>query len=242
MNDHIPKPIDVAELFATLARWVKPSTDVPATVPVDDGAAPAMISIPGLDIDAASRRVGGNTLLLMRLLQRFRESQSDVIQRIKAALAAGDDITAKREAHTLKGLAGNIGATALAERASALEHMLTSGETPEYEEAITRLEQTVLGVIARLPAKSPAIAHSVPGGDSSSQTVDPAALASELKTVTALIAEDDTRALAAFNKLQPQFTAADQREIAQKIEKLLGRYDFEQAKVLIASLAASLPG
>ncbi|MDB5812150.1 MAG: multi-sensor hybrid histidine kinase [Betaproteobacteria bacterium] len=243
MNDHIPKPIDVGVLFSTLARWVAPSAETAAfavALAADSGTASAMMSIPGLDIDGALRRVGGNSALLMRMMQRFRESQSDVIPRIRTALAASDIVTAKREAHTLKGLAGSIGATAVQERTSALEEILARADIPACDEAITRLEQTVLGVIARLAAASSASAPSTSGGNSSSESIDSVALCAELQPIAALIAEDDTGALAAFRQLQSQLAAAGQREKAQRLEKALSQYDFEQAKSLIAELGAEM--
>ncbi|CAG0978126.1 hypothetical protein ARNL5_02248, partial [Anaerolineae bacterium] len=69
MNDHIAKPIDVRQMFATLARWVTPA--VPAAAADARDAAPAMAAIPpmaGIDVDAALIRVGGDAGLLRKML------------------------------------------------------------------------------------------------------------------------------------------------------------------------------
>jgi HPt (histidine-containing phosphotransfer) domain-containing protein len=77
--------------------------------------------IPGLDLKNALARVGGSVKLLRKLILRFGETQASVMARIDAAMETHDVETAVREAHTVKGLAGNIGATPMAERAALVE-------------------------------------------------------------------------------------------------------------------------
>ena len=60
MNDHIAKPIVVAEMFATLAKWVKPTRS---------GAA-------GIDTRRGLDNVGGDDALYRRMLGLFRDSET----------------------------------------------------------------------------------------------------------------------------------------------------------------------
>ena len=78
----------------------------PASVP-EPGALP---SVAGLDTQDGLRRVAGNQKLYLKLLRQFIEQQGPAVGQITAALAQGDDTLAERLAHTLKGVAGNIGA------------------------------------------------------------------------------------------------------------------------------------
>ena len=122
MNDHIAKPIDVGQLFSTLARWVKPSN--PSANTAGANQTQQTLDIPrvaGLDTAEALARVGGDAGLLRKMLAWFRESQADSIADIRNAFEAGDRITAERLAHTLKGLSGNIGATELFKASGKLE-------------------------------------------------------------------------------------------------------------------------
>ena len=122
MNDHIAKPIDVDYLFAILARWVKPRAPAAATPTVSASAAQTGVPrLNGVDADAALARVGGSVAIYRRLLTRFRSGQADAIACLRGAYQAGDRETATRLAHTLKGLAANIGADKLTQAAFELE-------------------------------------------------------------------------------------------------------------------------
>jgi two-component system sensor histidine kinase/response regulator len=144
MDDFVAKPIDPQELTRALLRWIKPRDrsleDRPSTgsgrtleptanpvraepveaPPADDG----LPRVAGLDTALGLRRVMGKKTLYLTLLQRYAQSQRDCAEQVRAALAAEDWATAERIAHTAKGLAGNIGAEALAGEAAALEHVL----------------------------------------------------------------------------------------------------------------------
>ncbi len=130
MNDHLTKPIDPDALFAALLRWIKPRADVAATAPPEFAAAlarprspeqagvgeTASLQIEGLDTQSALRRTGGNPKRYEMLLRKFAESAN--VEEIREAHAAGDATTAARAAHSLKGAAANLGATAVANSAA----------------------------------------------------------------------------------------------------------------------------
>ena len=70
----------------------------------------------GIDYDEAMERFGGNAALYERLALKFLDDAH--FAALEQALADGDVDTAVREAHTLKGVAGNLSFTALYEAAS----------------------------------------------------------------------------------------------------------------------------
>jgi signal transduction histidine kinase/DNA-binding response OmpR family regulator len=112
MNDHVAKPFHVDELFATLARWMRPVA-APAAGPA---ATP-----PGLDLRAGLEAVDGNEALYRRLLRMFREREADFETRLRDACARGDAAAALRCAHDLKSVSGTLGMPALQQAAGALE-------------------------------------------------------------------------------------------------------------------------
>jgi two-component system sensor histidine kinase/response regulator len=77
------------------------------------------------------------------LLRKFVSSQEHAVQGMRQRLAEADTATASLLAHTLKGLAGNLGATRLFESADVLENLLGTDSTP------MRLEQA-LGATEKL--------------------------------------------------------------------------------------------
>jgi CheY-like chemotaxis protein len=154
MNDHISKPIDVGQLFVTLERWIKPKAAA-AELSVESSIAIAekdddMPNIPGMEIDKALRCLGGNVKLLRRQINRFNETQADVMSRIKTAIENNDTETAARAAHTLKGQAGAIGALKMAERAAMVEGLLNRGEAYGLAPALDAMEQELAVLLERI--------------------------------------------------------------------------------------------
>ena len=135
MNDHVSKPIEPDALFATLLRWVKPR-ELQATGaegrparPTDDVVLP---EIDGVDVAGGLKRVAGNNRLYRELLMQFAIKQVDTSSQISAAIECGDRKLAERIAHTVKGVAGNIG----------LERVFAAAE---------RLEQSIREVDSSVP-------------------------------------------------------------------------------------------
>src|SRR6185436_15574135 len=123
MNDHIAKPIDPEMLFDTLARYARPggAPDAPSRDAVTAAEGPALPVVEGLDAADGLLRVAGNRALYVKLLRQFVEQQGEAPARIADALGAGDRATAERLAHTVKGVAGNLGARAVHASAGVLE-------------------------------------------------------------------------------------------------------------------------
>jgi CheY-like chemotaxis protein/HPt (histidine-containing phosphotransfer) domain-containing protein len=115
MNDHIAKPINISEMFATLARWVRPV------------AAAASSGLPGIGHAAALSGVTGDEQPYRRLLGGFHDREVGFAARFGAACAARDMHTATRLAHELKIASGILAAKAVREAAEVLEHACADG-------------------------------------------------------------------------------------------------------------------
>lgn len=134
MDDHIAKPINVAQLFKTLALWIKPreqSQDFLSAKP--DAKMQAGTILAGADTVTALKRLNGNKAIYRKLLVMFRERQGDAAERMISAWRIGEREEALRIAHTLKSLAGNIGADALFTAAGNLERAIRQGEYESVE-------------------------------------------------------------------------------------------------------------
>lgn len=133
MNDHVSKPIDPDNLFATLLRWAKPrpkpAAESPA--PVTNIEASAEVPLPeiaGIKVGDGLNRVAGNRRLYRDLLGQFAAKQADAAAQISTAIESGDLKLAERIAHTVKGVAGNLGITEVQSAAQKLEKALRDGE------------------------------------------------------------------------------------------------------------------
>jgi CheY-like chemotaxis protein len=122
MNDHIAKPIKVDEMFATIARWVRPGAAGSLVMGTGTPKVETLLDdVPGLDARAGLAAVMGDDALYRRVLRVFRDQQRDFRQKFCAARAGGDNGTAMRLAHDLKSGAGFLGAPAVQRAAEALE-------------------------------------------------------------------------------------------------------------------------
>jgi signal transduction histidine kinase/CheY-like chemotaxis protein/ligand-binding sensor domain-containing protein len=143
MNDHVAKPIRVEDLFATLARWVKPASPPPASASV------------ALDTEAGMAALMGDEALYRRLLGLFRQREGDVVARFRAAREQGDDAAALRCAHDLKSVAGSLGMPGLQRAAAALEQACSTGiEGAALEPLLQAVQRELLAVLARLDERS----------------------------------------------------------------------------------------
>jgi two-component system sensor histidine kinase/response regulator len=98
-----------------------------------DGLLPA--TLPGLDIQEGLALVGDNRALYLRLVRTFAATYAGADGRIRTLLIEGKLDDAIREAHTIKGLAGQMGAQALYRSARQLETALRSA-SPEVDAAL----------------------------------------------------------------------------------------------------------
>jgi len=152
MNGHIAKPVDPNYLYQTLSQFLKA---VVVTTP-EQLTTPLQIDLPAIDgIDTATglQRTAGNLTLYLSLLQQFTAKQSDVAQRIIKVLNADNYDSACTLAHTLKGVAGNIGAIDVQQAASELESAFRHGShLAELMELVAKTEkalQLVTGAIVK---------------------------------------------------------------------------------------------
>ncbi|MEB3184111.1 MAG: response regulator [Cyanobacteriota bacterium] len=155
MQDHLTKPIDPDRLYRALMPYAARARRLPAPLSASasepaaaepTAAEPTMaepaaaepadswrqrLEQAGVDVAGALRRTAGNEQLLQKLWNRFLESQRNAVATLAELLAAGDQSGAERLVHTIKGVAGNLGAVALHEQADHLEQALRHGETIE---------------------------------------------------------------------------------------------------------------
>jgi len=130
MNDHVTKPIDPENLYSCLAQWIKPKDrgqldkEKPESnrqqKEVED-VADFPENIPGINIGTGLKRVVGNKKLYLVLLRDFQKENESFYAQVLDAQENNDNETAQRLTHTLKGVAGNIGAVELQATTSELE-------------------------------------------------------------------------------------------------------------------------
>jgi len=234
MNDHIAKPINVQEMFATMAKWITPAEPLDAPVaPAPGEAAAPLLAIEGVDTAAGLATLGGNEALYARLLGRFGDEQRDFATRARDCLDGARLEEATRLAHTLRGVAGNLGARRIAEAAKALEQACGNADDParlaallaDVEEA---LAPTLAGVAAwRGAAETPAAEQAA---------VEPVDLAPILERLEVLLEQYDAEAVDVIEELERAGPAAIRGEDLRRLRQRVDDFEFDDALSVLATI------
>jgi polar amino acid transport system substrate-binding protein len=239
MNDYVPKPIDPEKLFSALVRWIKPANrEIPDylqaradEISLEDDGIPRS-GLPGISIKSGLARVGGNKKLYSKLLGKFRRNYASVADEFRKALAKNDSETAIRLAHTIKGLAGNIGALDLHLAAVDLESALRQNKTeilPYRLNALTDTLDLVLESIAAMenqesnPAMAGLSTERVP------EATDCDRIFFCLNELRQLLGEDDYQAVTSLTSLKEALPVGMAGDELVELEEHIEGYDFEKA-------------
>ena len=111
------------------------------------------LNIAGIDTELGLKSIGGKRERYESLLRKFAERQAGTAEAIRGALSVGDASTAEREAHSLKGAASTLGATALAKHAADVEIAITTGEN--VDEALECLSHSLVAVVKAIRTAFP---------------------------------------------------------------------------------------
>jgi two-component system sensor histidine kinase/response regulator len=244
MQGHISKPIDPALLFDTLSKVSRrpadragmAGTDTAARVAADaEGELPP---IDGLDRNDGLRRVGGNNNLYVKLLRQFAAQQAGAVGEIRSALGAQDPESATRLAHTLKGVAGNLGAKTVQDAAAAVEKALRDRASADaMDHSLDQLAAVLDPFMGRL--------RSALAGASTEAPVAPAASSQQTRSIAAqltkLLADFDTGAVTFAEEngasLRPAFDPATWDRFLRHIQD----FAFADAQTLLDQAIARLP-
>jgi len=130
----------------------------------------------------------------LSMLEKYVAGQRGAVDEIRAALAQGDRATATRLAHTTKGVSGNIGATAVQQRAEVVEHSVMNPASPsaELEPLVDALQALLQPLVEALSAHLPQAPSSDPAAPA--VTIDEAELARVTTHLRGLVEEMDAEA------------------------------------------------
>jgi two-component system sensor histidine kinase/response regulator len=234
MNDFVSKPFAAESLLQTVARWTKAGAAASAhgreASPARNATLPA--TLPGISIEEGLRYLRGNEMLYRNLLLRFRLDHGRADQQIALFLADGKRVEAEREAHSIKGLAGQMAAHALSACAARLERVIqTNGlaVNPALTEFARELAVVMQGLselgtdALRAPESAAGKGEALPLAERVSQLLD----------------ANDPDARTSAEQLRDSLSG-QMRLPADDLVRCLRNYDFDGAKTALGEVLTSL--
>ena len=146
MVAHVAKPIDKKKLYETLIEHIVYREGLGTTV-ISSQDTTVLPNIASIDMDEALSRINGNKKLFKKVLQDFRKDYCDSIANIKTLLET-DRQGARKLAHSLKGVSGNISATFLHTAVKELEAAILREE--DCTELLDKCETELCNLLSEL--------------------------------------------------------------------------------------------
>ena len=168
----------------------------------------------------------GKRKLYRKLLIKFRDSEADFVEQFRKAQTGYDPKAATRCAHTLKGVAGNIGATDVQEAAGELESVCRENMAAEK---IDRLLENVVSVLSPVLTGLAALEQAESKIPVQVKAIDPEKLKSLTGRLRVLLEDDDTDATEVIEELEELPGIEAHAGALKRLSKAIGEYNFEQA-------------
>jgi PAS domain S-box-containing protein len=235
MNDFLTKPFDPDMLFAMLIRWIPGSskTSINTTKPhqIDQ-----LGNSPHLNIENGLRSFSGKQENYLKMLQRFLTSHLDDALLIETTLAKGERETARRQAHTLKGVAALLGLEQVRESATTLEQDLKLSESAHdvsilighLGESLKSCESAVRQLIGEPPTPE-------------SITIDPFELGQRVVLLESALATDNLEAVEVWREIKPQLLQLVGNDRIKALHQQLEQYDLPAALEILRSIIDEYP-
>jgi PAS domain S-box-containing protein len=238
MNDHVSKPIDPDALFATLLRWAQPrhgrtTESESRSAELTDEA--ILAKLKGVDTAGGLKRVAGNVRLYRNLLAQFVTEQCDAGSQISAAIDSGQHELAERVAHTVKGVAGNIGLGNVFAASEKLERAIRQRDfrvLPSLQE-FTQLLSSQIQIIRRALSDD-SIRQSAVG---SARSFDAEAASAAIARLRSLLESSDGDAIEEFVAVEKILASAVEKERLNALRTAVSNFDFAAALLKLDEIA-----
>ncbi|CAA6677033.1 MULTISPECIES: response regulator [unclassified Lentimonas] len=222
MNAHIAKPIDPNELYTKLQEMivVKHSNKRIQPKLKEQSQIPPRVSIDGLDLEKGMQSVAGRWELYEKILRKFITNYADIGEELSSKIKNKQYDDAQRSAHSLKGLAGSIGAHELQKAAKIAEQAIKDQHLDEAQTAFRQIQSVIEPLIANIQSTIGKSTEPAP------TTVTAAGDTAEiLNKLRAELKAGESTALQTFKRLNGVITPSQFKEVAI----LLENYAFEDA-------------
>jgi len=235
MNDYVSKPIEVEQLTAVMADWLrKKKMQTPEqTTPTEPAAGPRedqpelLPDLPGLCVATALKRLLGNQKLLVEIILDFCRDYAAVGAAMRTLISQGQKDQASRLAHTIKGVAGNIAALELQQASLDIETALKQPIPPDWTPLLAQFDLALEQVLAAGKRVRP---------DLKKQPLNknaPFTQSRQLTTLAHLLQTNDLASQETFESLKPALLNHVPETWLNELESRIRQFDFENAQTVL---------
>lgn len=196
-------------------------------------------ALPGFDVAEALARLDGNIAIFKELLPDFYKSLVAAQSELRPLIQDGGTEEALIRVHGLKGVSGNLGATALSQAFQNLERALANSRDDEYEMLITQMEQTIhlnIAVIgAYLDAEPPPCSDPPPPEAGNADL-----LIETMRILASLLDQGRLDATDCFKRLKNLLHHQQSHPEFNNLVAAMGRLDYADARRALTALADSM--
>ena len=250
MNDYVSKPIDPHRLFVVLATWIKPGEQRPAAngpvkKDVEKVTGPEIpSSLPGINVKEALLRLGGNRKLFITIVKEVAKDFGNCVNEIHDALKNDQKDVAHRQAHSLKGVAGNISAMYLQTAATEIETAIKSGMVENMTMLLDNLSSAMKQILESANILE-RIDKELQPSDKVSSTES---YSLNLKIITPLLSDlakflknrDPIETEKCMDAVKPHLSGSNYITQFQHLEAQVDSYDFNNAQETLGKIAEAI--
>lgn len=234
MNEHLNKPIEPDQLYSALCRWLTPPSEVCTS---DAWSVGEHTLSSDMDFVTALARLNNNKALYSELLSSFKNDHKHTLENIRLKVDAEDYEGGADFAHTLAGVAGNLGAIELFKYASELERLLRTKHVSDAPSLLDLCQDAMGGALNQIEL----FLQNVEESDlQESDSIDRSyiEMSNELR---ALLEEGNSHSRQQVNQLS-SVVEKPYRGLFAHLKKEVENYDFQQAIVVLNELDYEMSG
>ena len=241
MNDHISKPLVIEQLRNVIAKYLPVYTEEDADVvapQVPAATSGSLLNIPGVTVEKGLAHLMGDESLYRQLLYRFKEDNQEYSEAVRQSLADGDLHELRFLAHSLKGVAGNLGMETLEADASTVERLANQERKDDLAQSVEKLVDDIEEILLGLREfTAPEEESEVQAPDSGVVDVYSIEL---LKQLHSQLLDGDIDASDTFSQLRQALSGGLYGDMLRSIQNDIERFDFDAAASAVGEFEKEL--